>query len=78
MKLIGEIDWQLVYQPLIETENCKPLRPNSRFQWELRIGRYRVFYGVTEQTEEMSLVSIVSVGYKERNKLYIRGQEVNL
>ncbi|NJL40766.1 MAG: hypothetical protein HC899_31525 [Leptolyngbyaceae cyanobacterium SM1_4_3] len=41
----------------------------------MRVGNYRVFYNVDE---EMSVVSVVSVGYKERNKLYIRGQEINL
>lgn len=66
---------QLVNEPLQETRNRKPLRPDSRFGWELRIGKYRVFYDVDEQA---SVVSIVSVGYEERNQLYIRGQEVNL
>lgn len=76
--IFDEIERQLAYQPLQETKNRKPLRPDSQFQWELRVGKYRVFYDVTEATEETSLVSVVSVGYKERNKLYIRGQEVNL
>jgi mRNA-degrading endonuclease RelE of RelBE toxin-antitoxin system len=76
--IFDEIERQLAYQPLQETQNRKPLRPGSQFQWELRIGKYRVFYDVIEETEETSLVSVVSVGYKERNKVYIRGREVNL
>ena len=76
--ILDEIERQLVYQPLQETKNRKPLRPSSQFQWELRVGKYRVFYDVMEETGEESLVSVVSVGYKEHNKLYIRGQEVNL
>lgn|GEM_PF-5272908 len=58
-----------------EVRNRKPLRPDSQFNWELRVGNYRVFY---DANEEAGVVSIVAVGYKERNKLYIRGQEVNL
>ncbi len=76
--ILDEIERQLLDQPLQETKNRKPLRPGSQFQWELRIGKYRVFYDVMEETEETSLVSVVSVGYKERNKLFIRGQEVKL
>ncbi|HBY79418.1 MAG TPA: plasmid stabilization protein ParE, partial [Cyanobacteria bacterium UBA11148] len=63
------------HQPLQETRNRKPLRPNSKFNWELRVANYRVFYDVIEETV---VVSVVAVGYKEHNKLYIRGQEVNL
>lgn len=73
--IMDEIDRQLVAQPLKETRNRKPLRPDSPFNWELRIGNYRVFYDVDQET---AIVSVVSVGYKEHNKLYIRGQEVNL
>lgn len=73
--ILDATEQQLVNQPLQETRNRKPLRPSSQFQWELRIGNYRVFCDVDEET---SVVSVVSVGYKERNKLYIRGQEVNL
>jgi mRNA-degrading endonuclease RelE of RelBE toxin-antitoxin system len=73
--VLNAIEQQLINQPLQETRNRKPLRPNSRFQWELRVGSYRIFYNVDEET---SMVSVISVGYKERSKLYIRGQEVNL
>ncbi|CBN54354.1 MULTISPECIES: type II toxin-antitoxin system RelE family toxin [Kamptonema] len=73
--IIDAIERQLVNQPLLETRNRKPLRPDSQFGWELRIGKYRVFYDVNEGTVT---VSVVAVGYKEHNQLYIRGQEVNL
>ena len=76
--ILDSVERQLTYQPLQETKNCKPLRPGSQFQWELRIGQYRVFYDVMEGTGIVSLVSVVAVGYKEHNKLYIRGQEVKL
>lgn len=75
VKILDTIEEQLSYQPLQETRNCKPLRADSRFQWELRIGKYRVFYDVLEQ---LVIVSVVAVGYKDRNKVYIRDQEVSL
>lgn len=73
--ILDAIERQLVEQPLQETKNRKPLRPNSQFRWELRMGNYRAFYDVDEET---AIVSVVSVGYKEHNKLYIREREVNL
>lgn len=73
--ILDAIERQLVYQPLQETRNRKPLRSDPKFNWELRIGNYRVFYDVIDKTV---VVSVVSVGYKEHNKLYIRGKEVNL
>ncbi|MCU0567706.1 MAG: type II toxin-antitoxin system RelE/ParE family toxin [Oculatellaceae cyanobacterium Prado106] len=76
--ILDEIERQLVSQPLQETRNRKPLRLGSQFQWELRLGKYRIFYDVLEETEGAYLMSVVSVGYKERNKVYIRGREINL
>lgn len=73
--ILDAIERQLGDQPLQETRNRKPLRPGSQFNWELRIGSYRVFYDVVEATV---VVSVVAVGYKDRNKLYIRNREVNL
>jgi mRNA-degrading endonuclease RelE of RelBE toxin-antitoxin system len=43
--------------------------------WELRIGRYRVFYDVDVANR---VVRILAVGVKERNRLLIGGQEVLL
>jgi hypothetical protein len=41
--------------------------------WELRVGRFRVFYKV-----EQDIVTVVAVGSKQHNKLFIRGKEVQL
>jgi len=38
----------------------------------LRIGKYRVLYDAIME-DELQLCKISTVGYKERNKLYIRG-----
>ena len=70
-----EIHIQLSYEPDRETRNRKPLEPNALADWELRIGDYRVFYDIdlAETT-----VKIKAIGYKEHNRLYIRGQEYSL
>jgi len=40
------LERQLLHEPLVETRNRKPLRPNPVAPWELRIGNLRVFYEV--------------------------------
>ena len=66
---------QLTHQPNVETRNRKKLRPNQRAEWELRIGKYRVFYDVDI---EASAIEVKMVGYKEGNKLLVRGEEYKL
>ena len=51
------------------------MRANPAASWELRIGRFRVFYQVDEPSR---MVTITAVGHKERNLLFIRRQEVRL
>ena len=70
--IVDAIDDQLIYEPGLETPNRKLLDPNSLAAWELRIGRYRVFYDLDAQTQ---LVLVKAVGWKEHNTLYIRGKE---
>jgi mRNA-degrading endonuclease RelE of RelBE toxin-antitoxin system len=78
--ILDEVDLQLTYQPTTETNNRKRLRPNSVAEWELRIGKYRVFYDVREEAtpEIVKIVRIEAVGFKEHNKVYIRGKEFKL
>ncbi len=66
---------QLVNEPLTETRNRKELRPNPLSRWELRVGEFRVFYDVSEESQ---VVQIKAVGYKEHNKLFIQGREFEL
>ncbi len=73
--MVSEIREQLTHQPHVETKNRKPLRDNPVASWELRVGKYRVFYEVDETART---VSVVSVGHKEHNVLWIRGKEVQL
>jgi len=70
------IEKQLMYEPLTETRNRKPLRPNPIAPWELRLGDLRVFYEVV--SDEAAAVRILAVGLKEGNRLKIGGQEVKL
>jgi mRNA-degrading endonuclease RelE of RelBE toxin-antitoxin system len=73
--LMDAIDGQLQHQPATETRHRKPLEPNDLGQWELRVGKFRVFYDV-ETTE--SVVAVKAIGLKEHNKLFIRGKEYKL
>jgi mRNA-degrading endonuclease RelE of RelBE toxin-antitoxin system len=78
-KLIHEkIQEQLQFEPDHETRNRKPLEHPTPFEagWELRFGpdnRFRVFYDIDLENRE---VEILAVGRKERNRLFIGGEEV--
>jgi mRNA-degrading endonuclease RelE of RelBE toxin-antitoxin system len=66
---------QLSDSPAMETRNRKRLRDNPVARWELRSSHYRIFYQVDETARQ---VTIVAVGHKDHNRLFIRGQEVQL
>ncbi len=57
----------------VTTRHKKELRPNELAPWSLKLGDYRIFYGMEED-----VVKIIAVGYKEHNDLYIRGKRVTL
>jgi len=71
--VLDAVDRHLTHQPLIETRNRKPMRPNPVAPWELRIGALRVYYDVEEEPELK--VIIVAVGVKHRNQVQI-GKEI--
>ncbi|MCI0489452.1 MAG: type II toxin-antitoxin system RelE/ParE family toxin [Blastocatellia bacterium] len=73
--IVSEIKTQLTYQPSVETKNRKKLRSNPIATWELRSGKYRVFY---EVDDDARMVSVVAVGHKEHNKLFVKGEEVQI
>jgi mRNA interferase RelE/StbE len=58
-----------------ETKNRKKLRANPVAPWELRIGNYRIFYEVDNDSVK---VIIILVGAKEHNILFIRGKRVKI
>ncbi|MGB8644097.1 MAG: hypothetical protein WCF84_02590 [Anaerolineae bacterium] len=74
--LFDAIDLQLVHEPLKETRNRKPMRPNPLAPWELRVDNLRVFYEVAAY--EPNVVRILAVGEKRGNKLYVGGKELQL
>jgi len=70
----------LSFEPDMETRNRKPLQRPVAFEadWELRFGpdnRFRVLYAIDLEFRE---VQILAVGVKERNRLTIAGEEVQL
>jgi mRNA-degrading endonuclease RelE of RelBE toxin-antitoxin system len=73
--ITSEIRTQLRHQPSRETKNRKRLRDHPIASWEIRSGKYRVFYEVDETSRK---VTIVAVGHKEHNALFIRGWKVRI
>jgi hypothetical protein len=74
------IEKQLRFEPETDTRNRKPLQQPGVFgaTWELRFGpnnRFRVLYAVDHELRE---VQIQAIGIKERNRLIVGGEEVEL
>ncbi|MGH7963035.1 MAG: type II toxin-antitoxin system RelE family toxin [Candidatus Binatia bacterium] len=80
--LLDAIEKKLTHEPLVETRNRKPLRPNPVAPWELRVGPLRAFYEVAPRDPESetstAVVRILAAGKKERNILRIAGEEITL
>ena len=74
--ILRGIEEQLTRQPLVETRNRKPLRPNPVAPWELRVGTLRVFYEVPSATGRV--VRVLAVGKKSGSILRIGRKEVRL
>lgn len=72
---IDGIELHIFREPTRETRNRKRLRPNELAEWELRLGRFRVFYNVDEAAR---IVIIEAIGFKIGNQLFIRGEERKL
>ncbi|HPM80174.1 MAG TPA: hypothetical protein PLF81_05715 [Candidatus Anammoximicrobium sp.] len=71
--LLDEAERRLSADPLSETRSMKTLRPNPVAQRELRLfGKYRVLFNLDTEVEE---VTIILVGEKRGNSLFVRGQE---
>lgn len=66
---------QLSHQPTTATRNRKLLRANDLAPWELRIGDLRVYYEVVGPKR---VVLIKGVGVKDRQRVTIGGEEVEL
>jgi len=68
--VLDTVDRQLLNQPNVETKNRKPMRPNPVAPWELRIGALREY--------PESKVVVAAVGVKERNRVRIGGEIIDL
>jgi len=71
---IGE---QLRFEPATETTNRKPLRQPAPFAatWEIRFGpdnRFRVLYDIDHEARR---VQILAIGEKQKERLFIGGEE---
>jgi mRNA-degrading endonuclease RelE of RelBE toxin-antitoxin system len=65
----------LEYEPTLETRHRKRLRPNETAEWELRLGKFRVFYDVVEAVR---IVAIEAIAEKKGNSLLFQGEERDL
>jgi len=74
--VLDAVEKQLQDQPNVETRNRKPMRPNPLAPWELRIGNLRVYYDFEEESERV--VYIRAIGIKERNKVKIGKEGIQL
>src|SRR6266542_3544881 len=74
--VVDEVDRQLPHEPTLPTRKRKKLRPNLLADWELRIGNLRIYYVMREPPNPA--VSIVAIGKKVRNQVFIGGIEVRI
>lgn len=72
--IVDAVKVHLLIDANVESKRRKCLNENPLAPWELRIGKYRVFYDL----ENDVLVKIIAVGYKDHNDLFIRGELVEL
>lgn len=74
-RVLDTVDVQLLHQPTVITRNRKALQPNPLARFELRIGTLRVYY---EVDEERRVVEVRAVGIKDRDRVFIGGEEIKL
>ena len=74
-RILEELESQFSYEPAVETRNRKRLRPNRLAEWELRVGRFRVFFDIDPENR---LIKVEAVGYKRGSRLFIHGKEYEL
>jgi mRNA-degrading endonuclease RelE of RelBE toxin-antitoxin system len=72
--IVDAIRIHLTTDATSESRRRKRLTANPLAPWELRIGDHRVFYLV----EGGSTATILAVGVKVHNELFIRGRKVEL
>lgn len=73
--ILDKVDKQLAHEAQAVTRNRKPLQSNALARFELRIGNLRVCYEVDEKRR---VVEIRAIGVKDRNRVLIGGEEIEL
>ena len=66
----------LSVDPMAETRNRKPMRPNPLAPWELRLGNLRVYFDVVSEPEPV--VEVLAIGIKDRNRVRIGKKTMEL
>jgi mRNA-degrading endonuclease RelE of RelBE toxin-antitoxin system len=66
----------LTINPMVETRNRKPMRPNPLAPWELRLGNLRVYFDIVSEPEPV--VVVLAVGVKERTAVRIGKTVIDL
>ncbi len=74
-EIVEGIRENLEHEPNVETRNRKKLRPNETAEWELRLGKFRIFYDVSEAVR---VVAIEAIAEKKGSLLFFQGEEGEL
>jgi mRNA-degrading endonuclease RelE of RelBE toxin-antitoxin system len=72
--IVAAIQEFLTIDPGSASKRRKKLTDNPIAPWELRVGDHRVFYEIAAE----SSVTVLAIGVKEHNDLFIRGRKVEL
>ncbi|MCB1021822.1 MAG: type II toxin-antitoxin system RelE/ParE family toxin [Acidobacteria bacterium] len=72
-EVLDQIGLRLSHEPQSPSRNRKRLRPNALATWSLRLGELRVYYDVEAET-----VTVLAIGEKIRNQVWIDGRAVEL
>lgn len=73
-RILYEVEAQLVAQPGVETRNRKRVDVVPSFEhvppvWELRVGEFRVFYGIDESEREVRVWAVRRKGRKTTGEI---------
>ena len=72
--IVDAIKDHLAVDANVESKRRKKMIENRLAPWELRAGDFRVFYEI----EDDAIVKIISIGQKQHNILFIRGEKAEL
>ena len=74
--VLDGVEKHLIDQPMSETRNRKPMRPNPLAPWELRLGNLRAYFDFKDEPE--AVVFVRAIGIKVGSRVRIAGQETEL